>query len=200
MDSRWPNSIGQEQRALTLYCPQSKLLCNVTCFLFLLWLQVTIILLLIITTYVVLYAIDDDNSVTLDIGRSNKMTCFPGPEEFNKDRSSRVFLETLLWKGPGTAHWVICQWKSSPNPRMSIPSTEQLNGHEKPPNRSQTYAPKGAVMTENWHLSCASTKIKFWLLQLLTFNTPWKEFWLGIRLRHSVIWNPDRAGQDIDNS
>ena len=141
MDSRWANSIGQEQRALTLYCPQSKLLCNVTCFLFLLWLQVTIILLLIITTYVVLYVIDDDNSVTLDIGRSNKMTYFPGPEEFNKDRSSRVFLDTLLWKGPGTAHWVICQWKSSPNPRMSIPSTEQLNGHEKPPNRSQTYAP-----------------------------------------------------------
>ena len=92
-------------------------------------------------------------------------------------------LDTLFWKGPGTAHWVICQWKSSPNPKMSIPSTEQLNGHEKPPNHNQTFNPEGAVMTENWHLSFASTKIKFWF----TFNIPWKEFWLGIRLRHSDL-------------
>lgn len=34
---------------------------------------------------------DDDNNVTLDTGKSNKMTYFPGPEEFNKDRSCRVF-------------------------------------------------------------------------------------------------------------
>lgn len=34
---------------------------------------------------------DDNNNVTLDMGKSNKMTYFPGPEEFNKDRSCRVF-------------------------------------------------------------------------------------------------------------
>lgn len=42
-------------------------------------------------------------------------------------------------------------------------------------------------------------KIKLWPLQLLTFNNPWKESRWTSRLRHSVIWNSHRAGQEIDN-
>ena len=82
---------------------------------------------------------------------------------------------------------------------MSIPSTKQLNAHEKPPNHSQIYDTEGSVLPENRHLLRTSTKIKLWPLQLLTFNNPWKESRWTSRLRHSVIWNSDRAGQEIDN-
>lgn len=82
---------------------------------------------------------------------------------------------------------------------MSIPTTKQLNAHEKPPNHSQIYDTEGSVLPENRHLLCTSTKIKLWPLQLLTFNNPWKESRWTSRLRHSVIWNSHRAGQEIDN-
>ena len=47
-----------------------------------------------------------------------------------------IMLDTVWWKSPGTAHWVICHWKSSPSPGISIPSTKVKNDHENPPNHS----------------------------------------------------------------
>ena len=82
---------------------------------------------------------------------------------------------------------------------MSISSTKQLNGHEKPPNHSQISNTEGSVLPENRYLPCTSTKIKLWPLQLLNFNNPWKESGWTSGLRHSVIWNSERAGQEIDN-
>lgn len=48
--------------------------------------QATIILLVIIAGYVVLYVINDDNGVTLDRGWRDKNEYFPKPWEFSKDR------------------------------------------------------------------------------------------------------------------
>lgn len=199
MDSRWHNSFGQEQRALTLYCPQSKLLCNVTCFLFLLWLQVTIILLLIIATYIVLYVIDDDNSVTLAMGRSNKMAYFPGQEEFNKDRSSRVFW--ILFYGKVQEQPI--EWSVNEN----LPQTQEW-AFPAPNNwtvmKSLQIVVKHMPQKGLWWLKIGTCHVPLQRLNSGRCNyspsTPperssdWASDW------GTLIWNPDRAGQDIDNS
>ena len=72
---------------------------------------------------------------------------------------------------------------------MSILSTIDWNGHEMPPsNHCQIYNHEGALPTGNWHLLSISIKIKSWLLQLLTFNTPWEEYSIEIRNRPSDIF------------
>ena len=57
-----------------------------------------------------------------------------------------------------------------------------------PQNHGQFYEQKGALPTEDWHLPSISTKIKSWLLQLLSFNAPESSSGWKSGMRHSVLW------------
>ena len=58
-----------------------------------------------------------------------------------------------------------------------------------PPSKSwSSLWAKGALPTEDWHSPSASTKIKSWPLQLLTFNTPERSSGWKSGMRHSVLW------------
>ena len=98
-------------------------------------------------------------------------------------------LDTVLWPSPVTAHWVagqqnLCQtWEwtfLAPWDKMIIKYPPQ--------NHGKVYEQKGALSTQDWHLPSTSTKIKSWLLQLLTFNAPERSSGWKSRMRHSVLW------------
>ena len=64
---------------------------------------------------------------------------------------------------------------------MRLSSPMGHNGHEMPPKHGQICSYERALSTENWHSQTACAKIKSWPLQLLNFNTPWKEFRVALR-------------------
>ena len=55
---------------------------------------------------------------------------------------------------------------------MSLPSTTGHNDHEMNPKHGHICGYEGALLTGNWHLQTASTKIKSRPLLLLNFNNP----------------------------
>lgn len=155
---------------------------------------ITVILLLIFAFCLVLYEINEDNSVTLYMGKATWTTSLdsksllttssPGNVGYCfMERSRNSPLSDLSMKTFPRA------WKEHSQDRM----TKWLW------NRSQIYDPEVAVLTENWHLPCISTKIKSWPLQLLPSTTPERSSGWTSQVRHSMILNSDWIGQEIDN-